>query len=342
MIKKHIARIVQGNDLSEVEMEETMEEIMTGRATPAQIASFITALRIKGESVDEITGAARVMRNKAKKVRTGIEILLDTCGTGGDSANSFNISTTVAFVAAGGGIKVAKHGNRAVSSKCGSADVLEALGVNLDIGIDNVAKCIKEIGIGFLFAPVFHSAMKYATGPRREIGLRTIFNLLGPLTNPAGTTVQVMGVYDPNLTEKIAHVLGRLGIKEAFVVSGEGPMDEISLYGSTRVSHLNGDRVQSFEIRPEEYGFEKSEPDNIKGGDAHENARIIIAILNGERGPRRDMVILNSAPAFIVAGKCKDMHEGIEMAKESIDSGRARKKLEKLIKYTRSCNNNSI
>ena len=269
MIKESIAKIVGKEDLTQSEMEATMEEIMTGSATPAQIGSFITALRMKGETVDEIVGAARVMRAKSVKVRLNHnqvnidrdeinideETILDTCGTGGDGTNTFNVSTATAFVAAGAGVKVAKHGNRAVSSQCGSADVLESLGVNLDINHSDVERCIREIGIGFLYAPLFHGALKYAAAPRREIGLRTIFNLLGPLTNPAGATVQVLGVYDPDLTEKMAHVLGRLGTKEAFVVCGEGTFDEISICGPTRISHLKKKAVETYDITPEEYGF---------------------------------------------------------------------------------------
>jgi len=351
MIKDYISKVVMGNALSEFEMEDVMELIMTGRATPAQIGSFITALRIKGETVDEITGAARVMRAKAVRItpenktlnvdRDDINIdketILDTCGTGGDSTNTFNVSTTTAFVAAGAGVIVAKHGNRAVSSKCGSADVLENLGVNLNISNSDVEKCMNEVGIGFLFAPLFHGAMKYAAGPRREIGLRTIFNLLGPLTNPAGATVQVLGVYSSDLTEKIASVLGRLGTREAFVVCGEGLFDEISICGPTRVSHLKENNVRTFEITPEDYGLKRVGPEEIKGGDAQENARIIRDILKGEKGPKRDMVLLNAASAFVVTGLDNDLKEGIKRAEDSIDSGRAMAKLDSLIEFTQKC-----
>ena len=351
MIKDYISKVVMGNALAESEMEEVMESIMTGRATPAQIGSFITALRIKGETVDEITGAARVMRAKAVRItpknktlnidRDDINIdqetILDTCGTGGDSTNTFNVSTTTAFVAAGAGVIVAKHGNRAVSSKCGSADVLENLGVNLNISNSDVEKCMNEVGIGFLFAPLFHGAMKYAAGPRREIGLRTIFNLLGPLTNPAGATAQVLGVYSSDLTEKIASVLGRLGTREAFVVCGEGLFDEISICGPTRVSHLKENNVRTFEITPEDYGLKRVGPEEIKGGDAQENARIIRDILKGEKGPKRDMVLLNAASAFVVTGLDNDLKEGIKRAEDSIDSGRAMAKLDSLIEFTQKC-----
>ena len=351
MIKQAIAKVVRQEDLAEKEMEAVMEEIMTGNATPAQIGSFVTALRIKGETVDEITGAARVMRAKAKKVNVNNhlinidrdeinmdeETILDTCGTGGDGTNTFNVSTTTAFVAAGAGVKVAKHGNRAVSSRCGSADVLENLGVNLAINDTSVERCIREIGIGFLYAPRFHGAMKYAAGPRKEIGLRTIFNLLGPLTNPAGATVQVLGLYTPDLTGTIAQVLGRLGTKEAFVVCGEGTYDEISICGSTTVSHFKGGEVETFEMSPEEFGFERAAPESIRGGNARENAQIVRQILEGEKGPKRDMVLLNAAAAFVAAGLDTDFTQGVERAKDAIDSGRAREKLDSLVRLTNEC-----
>jgi len=347
MIKESIAGVVAGTDLTQSEMEETMDEIMTGRATPAQIGAFITALKIKGETVEEITGAAMVMRAKA----TGIDIkdidrddiniedetILDTCGTGGDGTNTFNVSTATAFVAAGGGIKVAKHGNRAVSSQCGSADALESLGVKLDISPQDVGRCLHKVGMGFLFAPLFHGAMKYAAGPRKEIGLRTIFNVLGPLTNPAGATAQVLGVYDPDLTEKIAHVLGRLGTAEAFVVCGEGTFDEISICGPTRISHLKGGEVHSFDMTPEEYGFERAAPEAVRGGDAQRNADIIREILDGGKGPMRDMVLLNAAAAFVAAGRAADFKKGIQRAEVSIDSGGAKAKLDELIAFTNGC-----
>ncbi len=351
MIKEAISKVVRREDLPEKEMEGVMEEIMTGKATPAQIGSFVTALRIKGETVDEITGAARVMRAKAIKVQVNNhlinidrdeinmddETILDTCGTGGDGTNTFNVSTTTAFVAAGAGVKVAKHGNRAVSSQCGSADVLENLGVKLDINDAAVETCIQEIGIGFLYAPRFHGAMKYAAGPRREIGLRTIFNLLGPLTNPAGATVQVLGLYSPDLTGTIAQVLGRLGTREAFVVCGEGTYDEISICGPTTVSHLKKRKIETFEMSPEEFGFHRAAPDAIRGGNAKENARIVRQILEGEKGPKRDMVLLNAAAAFVAAGLDSDFGQGIERARDSIDSGKAGAKLDSLVRLTNEC-----
>jgi anthranilate phosphoribosyltransferase len=349
MIKQAIARAVKQENLEEKEMETVMEEIMTGQATSAQIASFVTALRIKGETVDEITGAARVMRTKAKKVcvnnhlvnldrdeiNVDDETILDTCGTGGDGTNTFNVSTTTAFVAAGAGVKVAKHGNRAVSSRCGSADVLENLGVKLDINDTSVERCIREIGIGFLYAPRFHGAMKYMATVRREIGFRTIFNLLGPLTNPAGATVQVLGVYSPDLTATMAEVLGRLGTRQAFVVCGTGTYDEISICGPTTVSHVKDAHVKTYEMTPEEFGFQRAAPEAIRGGNARENARIVRQILAGEKGPRRDMVLLNAAAAFVAADLVKDFGDGIAKAGDSIDSGRAREKLESLVRLTR-------
>ncbi len=351
MIKEAIAKVVEKNNLSEKEMQAVMEEMMTGKATPVQIGAFITALRIKGETVAEITGAAKVMRAKATKVRPNNhlvnldrdeiniddETILDTCGTGGDGTNTFNISTATAFVAAGAGVRVAKHGNRAISSRCGSADVLKSLGVNLDLDPCDVEGCIREVGIGFLYAPFFHQATKYAAGPRQEIGLRTIFNLLGPLTNPAGATVQVLGVYDPDLTETIAHVLLRLGTKEAFVVCGEGTFDEISICGSTRISHLKDNDVKTFEMTPEEFGFERAAPETIKGGNAQDNARIIHKILDGEKGPKRDIVLLNAGAAFVAAGLDPDFKAGIVRAQDSIDSGRAKQKLDALVNYTQQC-----
>jgi anthranilate phosphoribosyltransferase len=351
MIKEAIAKVVKGEDLTEKEMEAAMDEVMTGQATPAQIGAFITSLRMKGETVEEITGAARVMRAKAVRIHLDsqsvnidrddinidTETILDTCGTGGDGTNTFNVSTATAFVAAGAGVKVAKHGNRAVSSQCGSADVLENLGVKLDIDSADVERCIREVGIGFLFAPLFHGAMKYAAGPRKEIGLRTIFNVLGPLTNPAGATAQVLGVYDPALTETIARVLGRLGTTKAFVVCGEGTFDEISICGPTRISHLNEGEVSTYELTPEEFGFTRAKPEDIKGGDSQENARIIRELLNGQKGPKRDIVLLNAAAAFAAAGLDLDLKGGIIRAEDSIDSGKAREKLESMIAFTQKC-----
>jgi anthranilate phosphoribosyltransferase len=351
MIREFISKVVRGEDLTEAEMERAMDEIMTGSATPAQIGAFITALRLKGETVDEITGAARVMRAKAIKIcvknhmvnldRDEINIenetILDIVGTGGDGTRTFNVSTTTAFVAAGAGIKVAKHGNRAVSSLCGSADVLENLGVKLDLTSTDVETCINEIGIGFMYAPLFHGAMKYAAGPRREIGIRSIFNILGPVTNPAGASAQVLGVYEQSLTDKLALVLKRLGTREAFVVCGEGTFDEISICGPTRVSHLKDGDVRTFQMTPEEFGFKRADPAEVIGGNAKENADIIRNILNGEEGPKRDMVLLNASAAFVATGLCDDFKAGVVIARDSIDSGKAFEKLDKLIEFTRQC-----
>jgi len=351
IMKQAIAKVVKGEDLSQSEMEEIMEEILAGRATSAQIGAFLVAMRMKGETVDEITGAARVMRAKTRKVNVNNhavnidrdeiniedETILDVVGTGGDGTRTFNVSTTTAFVAASAGLKVAKHGNRAVSSHCGSADVLEKLGVKLDVNRAEVERCIHEIGIGFLYAPYFHGAMKHAAGPRQEVGLRTIFNLLGPLTNPAGANVQVLGVYAPELTEKMAQVLDRLGTREAFVVFGEGTFDEISICGATRVSHLKEGSVETYQITPEEFGFRRAKLEDIRGGNATENARIVREILDGEKGPKRDMVLLNAASAFVAAGLDGRLQEGIERARASIDSRRAKEKLDSLIIFTQAC-----
>jgi len=348
MIKEMIQKVVMGNDLAEEEMASVMNEIMEGWATDAQIGSFITALRIKGETIEEITGAARVMREKATRIRVGneavsidredinvdLETILDTCGTGGDGTNTFNVSTTAAFVVAGGGVTVAKHGNRSVSSQCGSADVLASLGVNLDVTPDIVEDCIRSIGIGFLYAPKLHGAMKHAIGPRREIGIRTIFNILGPLTNPAGANVQVLGVYDAALTPVLAEVLRNLGSRGAFVVHGEGSFDEISIIGPTQVSELRAGQVTTYKITPEDFGIKRAKLSDIRGGSAEQNAAIVREILDGQKGPKRDMVLLNAAAAFRAADKVPDMKTGVTMAEESIDSGKAREKLELLIKKT--------
>lgn len=341
MIKELISKIVRREDLTLEEMEKAMDEIMSGIATPAQIGAFITALRMKGETVDEIAGAAITMRAKATRIMTDRKpsdgVILDIVGTGGDESKTFNVSTTSAFVIAGSGITVAKHGNRAVSSMCGAADVLEALGVNLNVKSDNVEKCIKSVGIGFLFAPVFHGAMKHAAGPRKETGIRSVFNLLGPLTNPAGANILLLGVYSMDLTEKIANVLKRLDTKEAFVVCGEGKFDEISICGPTKVSHLKNGGIRTYEITPEQFGLKRANIADIIGGDAKENAKILKGILKGEKGTRRDMVLLNSAAALTAAGKAADIPEAIKVAADSIDSGEAYERLERLIEFTGKC-----
>ena len=337
MIKEAIAKLVTGTDLNETEMVGAMNEIMSGECTPAQVGSFITALRMKGETIDEITGAALVMRDKAARVDagTGNGILVDTCGTGGDSSGTFNVSTAAAFVVAGAGVVVAKHGNRSITSKCGSADVLEALGVNLDLNAEQVGKCIREIGIGFMFAPVMHGAMKHAIGPRREIGIRTIFNVLGPLTNPAGANVQVMGVFDPELTAKLAAVLGKLGAMRALVVCGEGNMDELTVTGDTRVAEWRDGKVEEYMVSPEEVGLSRASIDDIKGkDDAAAAAAHLRQILGGEAGPCLDMVLLNSGAALMAAGKAADLKAGVELAREIVANGTALAKVDALAAFS--------
>ncbi len=341
-IKEAIAKVVLKVDLNEKEMVAVMNEIMGGNATDAQIGSFITALRMKGETVEEITGAVRVMRDKATAIVSGVDvasgdILVDTCGTGGDGSGTFNVSTTSAFVVAGAGIPVAKHGNRSISSSCGSADVLEAAGVALDISSEKIGECIQKVGIGFLFAPVLHGAMKYAIGPRREMGIRTIFNILGPLTNPAGANVQVLGVFSGDLTEPLARVLAKLGSKRALVVHGEGNLDELTVTGTTRVSELRNGEVTTYSVNPTDFGFADATIEDLKGGSsAEESAQQMRAVLTGEKGPKRDMVLLNSGAALMAAGLCDDLQSGILAAAEVIDSGRAASKLDQLIEYSNS------
>ncbi len=334
MIKEAIAKVVTKVNLTEAEAEAVMREIMQGEATDAQIAAYITALRMKGETVDEITGSARVMREKAVPIRLDAKYQVDTCGTGGDMAHTFNISTTTAFVVAGAGVSVAKHGNRSVSSKSGSADVLQALGVNIEIPSHRVEECMQEVGIAFLFAPMMHLAMKFAIGPRREVGIRTIFNILGPLTNPAKVTSQIMGVYAADLTAPLAQALGNLGAKHAFVVHGMDGLDEITVTGKTRVSEFKEGRVKDYVIHPSDFGLAVGKADELKGGDAKVNAAITIDILKGQKGARRDIVLLNGAAGLVASGKAQDLTEGIKIAAESIDSGAALKKVELLKAFT--------
>ena len=336
MIKEALAKVVSQNDLSEAVMMEVMDEVMEGKATPAQIAAFITALRIKGETVDEVTGAARIMRQKATRIDARSSVIVDTCGTGGDGSNTFNISTTAAFVVAAAGLTVAKHGNRAVSSGCGSADLLEALGVNIDVGPEIAEECIQQAGIGFLFAPRLHGAMKHAIGPRREIGIRTIFNMLGPLTNPAGATSQLIGVYDARLTEMFAGVLKNLGTKRAFIVHGSDGLDEATVTGETRVSELKNGLVSTYNINPREIFGETYSGKALIGGDATVNAQITRDILSGEDGPRRKIVVLNAALAIIAGGKADSIQEAVGIAEDCIDNGTAVKKLQALIEMTNS------
>jgi anthranilate phosphoribosyltransferase len=328
-------------------MIEVMNQIMGGEATQAQVGAFITALRMKGETIEEITGAARVMRDHATPIRVGKaldidreeinldrETILDTCGTGGSGTKSFNISTTVAFVVSACGVKVAKHGNRSISSACGSADVLEALGVNLNVTPEQVESCINEVGVGFLFAPALHGAMKHAIGPRREIGIRTIFNILGPLTNPAGADRQVLGVYDEKLVEVIAKVLVKLGCQRGFVVHGQDGMDEITLTGPTRVAEINEGQVTLSTIEPEDFGLRRCLLSDLQGGDAVENAAIVRDILAGAEGPKRDVVLLNAAYAMVAAGIAENVDAGLQKARNMIDEGLAKAKLEGLVNLT--------
>lgn len=334
MIKEAIAKVVNKENLSENAMMEAMNEVMDGRATPAQIAAFITAFRMKGETVAEVTGAARCMRQKAVRIDARASVIVDTCGTGGDGSNTFNISTTAAFVVAAAGLTVAKHGNRAVSSGCGSADVLEALGVNIDAAPEIVEECVQQLGIGFLFAPRLHAAMKYAVGPRREIGIRSIFNMLGPLTNPAGATCQLIGVYDPRLTEMFAGVLKNLGTKRAFVVHGADGLDEATVTGQTRVSELKDGLISTYNINPLDYMDEIYPVEALQGGDASLNARITTDVLTGKNGACRHIVLLNAALAILAADKAANIKEGIEIAAAAIDGGTAWRKLQALIELT--------
>lgn len=334
MIKEAIAKVVERIDLKEDEAEQVMREIMEGKATPAQIASYMTALRMKGESVAEITGSAKVMREKAVHVRVGDPSVVDTCGTGGDRLHTFNVSTTVAFVVAGCGVTVAKHGNRSVSSSCGSADVLKTLGVQIDLSPDRVEHCINEIGIGFLFAPLFHGAMKHAVAPRQETGIRTIFNILGPLTNPAGATIQVLGVFSSIYTELMAQVLLNLGSRHCFVVHGADGLDEITITGKSRISEGKGGRVLTYPLEPKDFQLPSGSLKDLAGGNADVNAAILLDILKGEKGPKRNVVLMNAAPALVAVGKAKTLQEGVHLAEESIDSGRAMGKLETLKEMT--------
>lgn len=335
MIRESINLLVQGIDLSEAEMAECMKEIMEGKTTDAQIGAFLTALRIKGETVDEITGAARIMRDKAATIKAP-EGVLDTCGTGGDMSHTFNISTAAAIVVSAAGVPVAKHGNRSVSSLSGSADVLEALGVKIDLPPEKVEKCLFETGFGFLFAPFFHPAMKYAVGPRKELGLRTVFNILGPLTNPARAKRQILGVFAGKLTEALALVLGNLGSEDAMVVHGEDGLDEITISNGTKVSRYKDGKLDTFYVSPEDFGLPRSDIKGIVGGDKDENARILTSILKGEKSPKRDIVLMNSSAALVVAGKAEGLKDAMLVASEAIDSGKAYARLQEIIRLSNS------
>ena len=345
IITEAVRALVERRDLTRIEAAAAMEAIMSGAATNAQIAAFLTALRMKGETVEELIGFAQVMRQKAVRVRikreevaaltgTDREMLIDTCGTGGDAAGTFNVSTATAFVVAGAGLKVAKHGNRSVSSLSGSADVVETLGVSLELPPAAVARCIDEVGIGFLYAPLLHTAMKHVMAARREMGIRTVFNMLGPLTNPAGANAQVIGVYSAALTEPLARVLAALGTVRAFVVHGADGLDEISNTGESQISEVREGRVQSFTVRPEDFGLPHSAIAELRGGDREENAQIIRDILSGRDGPKRDIVLMNAAAALVVGGKARDLKEGVVLAAHSIDSGAAGRKLAALVELS--------
>ncbi|HWC77770.1 MAG TPA: anthranilate phosphoribosyltransferase [Blastocatellia bacterium] len=346
VITEALKKVVERIDLTASEAESVLEQIMTGQCTDTQIAALLTALRMKGETVEELTGFARVMRKKAARVKpqsveasiggTEREALLDTCGTGGDVSGSFNISTATAFVVAGAGVRVAKHGNRSVSSQCGSADVVEALGVRIDLPPERVADCIDEVGIGFLHAPLLHDAMKYVALARKQMGIRTIFNMLGPLTNPAGADTQVIGVYAPNLTELLGSVLQALGSRRAFIVHGINGLDEISISGESKITELSNAELNTYTIRPEDFGFERVSMKEIQGGDARHNAEIIRDILNGKPGPRRNIVLLNAAAALVASAKAAHLKEGIEVAAHSIDTGAALSRLQHLIEFSNS------
>ncbi|MDQ3916688.1 MAG: anthranilate phosphoribosyltransferase [Actinomycetota bacterium] len=325
-----LSRLLAGSSLTEEEAGACMEEIMEGAATPAQIAGFVVALRAKGESIDEVAGLVRTMRRYAQKVSAGDDVL-DTCGTGGDRSGTFNVSTAAALVCAGAGVKVAKHGNRAASSRCGSADVLEALGVKIDLPPEDVEVCIDQAGIGFCFAPVFHPAMRHAGAPRRELGVATIFNFLGPLTNPAGATRQALGVSDPRMVEKMVETLGRLGSKHVLAFHGDKGLDELSTSGPSQVYELTGGEISRWTIDPEELGLPVAPLEAVAGGTAEENAATIRAVLGGEPGPKRDIVLLNAAAGLVAADRAQDMAAGLSLAAESVDSGEAPRRLDLLV-----------
>ncbi len=336
-VKDLLKKSVSGESLTEEEAGHIMEQITDGSITPAQIGAFLTSLTIKGATVQELTGFARVLYEKARPVPVpeGM-VLTDTCGTGGDNSGTFNISTVSAFVACGAGVKVAKHGNRSITSNSGSADVLESLGVKIDMDSQQAAGALKEVGICFLFAPMFHPAFKNIMEPRRELGFRTVFNMMGPMLNPAKVKYQIMGVFSADLTEMIAEVLGNLGVQHAFVVHGDGGLDEISMTGSTKVTELKDAKINTWQLDPKEFGFTYCKIEDLKGGDATQNAEITQSILSGERGPRRDVVVINSAAAILASGLASDFKEAVAKAEESIDSGAAKKCLEKLIEYGKS------
>jgi anthranilate phosphoribosyltransferase len=335
MFRDNLIKIVQGNDLTATEMGAMISHVLSGEATDAQIGAMMGALATKGETFEELAGAAQAMRRKAHRIQTPADIVVDTCGTGGDGAQTFNISTTTAFVVAGCGVTVAKHGNRSISSKCGSADLLEALGVNLNTDPEVVEEAIFELGIGFLFAPLYHSAMRYAAKARKEVAIRSIFNMLGPLTNPAGANCQLLGVYAASLTEMFANALKLLGARRALVVHGHDGLDEISICAPTRVAELRDGLVTTYDLHPEQFFGGLADPAALAGGDAAANAEITRKILAGEKGPRRDVVVLNSAAALVAADKAASLAAGLPLAEAALDSGAAAAKLEALVRFSR-------
>jgi anthranilate phosphoribosyltransferase len=341
MIKEAISLLVSGQSLTMEQAAEVMEEMTSGQATPAQFGAFVTALRMAGETADEIAGLAQVMRAKSIRVTSGGPVI-DIVGTGGDKSRTFNISTTAAFVAAGAWMKVAKHNNRAMTSQCGSADVLEALGMKIELDATQVGECLEKVGIGFMFAPLFHPAMKFAANSRREIGIRTIFNILGPLTNPALAQSMVLGVPSEELGEKLVRVLSRLGLERAIVAHGLNGMDELTVASKSKVWELNNGKIADDYVSPEDFGLATAGVETLAGGTAKENAQILRSVLQGEKGPRRDAVLMNAAAAIVVGGGTKypsglpALKEGVEMASKAIDSGRALDKLERLVKLSQS------
>jgi anthranilate phosphoribosyltransferase len=334
MIQQSVKKLAEGKHLSKDEAYESVKEIMSGNVSEILISSFLTALRLKGETISEIAGAALAMREMAVKITHCDNSIIDTCGTGGDGSGTFNISTIAAIIASGAGAKVAKHGNRAVSSKCGSADVLKSLGVNIEIPIEKLEQSLEQVGIVFLFAPAHHGAMKYAGPVRRELGFRTIFNILGPLTNPAGAKKQLLGVFREDLTEIIAEVLRELGSERALIVHGIGGMDEISTVTDTKITELNHGTIRTMTIDPVSFGFQKVSIQEIAGGDSETNRDIVISILNGKKSPYRDIAVFNAAAALYVAGIAETISDGIHLAVESIDAGKAKQKLHELIRFT--------
>jgi len=342
VLKDHLHQVISGQHLSRQEAGQAMNIIMSGQASEAQIGAFLTALKLKGETSSEITGFAEAMRSHAETVKCRSTQLIDTCGTGGDSKGTFNVSTTVAFVLAGAGLAVAKHGNRSVSSSCGSADVLAALGVNVDLQPQAVADSIDEIQVGFLFAPNFHKAMKYAAKPRKELGFRTVFNILGPLTNPAKANCQLIGVYDSALTEKVAGALIGLGVQRAMVVHSQDGLDEISTVAPTQVAEVNNGAMKCYVIQPAEYGFSGGLAEKYQGGNAEQNAEIVLKILQGEQGPNRDIVVMNAAAALYIAGVAPAIRDGLAIAARSIDSGAALAKLEDLKRFSNRCQEGAL